>query len=293
MYKDKQTILVVDDTEVNIDILLGILDSYDVVAATDGASALEIVETQDIDLILLDIMMPEMDGFEVCQRIQADEKNREIPIIFITAILDEAVIERAYDIGGVDYITKPFKPKELLAKIKRELKLRYLIKNLEYTAAHDVMTGIYNRGKFFELAQKLFDEDSNLVAVMIDIDKFKAINDTYGHPLGDKVIIAVTQAIAAHLPEGAIFGRLGGEEFAIICSHDSLNKARDTVESMRKQIENTQIITENGTEVTCTISAGIAGLDTNTKSLDHLLKKADDMLYEAKNSGRNKTIFRV
>jgi len=293
MIKNKQSILVVDDTEANIDVLLGILDEFDVAVATSGASALEIVREDSIDLILLDIMMPEMDGYEVFQKLQENEDTKEIPVIFITALADEESIEKGYELGAVDFVTKPFKPKELAAKIKRELKLKSLIDHLEFIASHDVMTGIYNRRRFFELAERLFAKSDDIFAVMIDIDKFKAINDTYGHPLGDKVIISVTDTISSFLKDDTIFGRLGGEEFAIVCNRHDMAKVEINIEKMRKAIENIDIVTDNGDIVKFTISAGIVHKSPNTKNLDYLLKEADDVLYEAKNSGRNKTIFRV
>ena len=124
MDKDSKTILIVDDTVTNLDILIELLDQYDVIDATNGQDALEIVEEESVDLLLLDIMMPEMDGYEVCKRLKADKKTQDIPIIFITAKTDEDSIEKAYDTGGDDYVSKPFKPKELLARVKTQLYLK-------------------------------------------------------------------------------------------------------------------------------------------------------------------------
>ena len=122
-----ETILVVDDNEVNIDIINGLLFGYDVVVATDGETAIELANQEKIDLILLDIMMPAMDGYEVCEILKNNPKTQDIPVIFITAKLDENSIEKAYDVGGIDYVTKPFKPKELLARVKTQLHLHHLI----------------------------------------------------------------------------------------------------------------------------------------------------------------------
>ena len=291
MREDKATILIVDDTETNIDILLGLLSDYDVAVATDGQSAIDIVSEDDIDLILLDIMMPDMDGYDVCKTLKATNKN--IPIIFITAKSDEDSIERAYDVGGNDYITKPFKPRELIARIKTQLKVKHLIGHLDYISSHDEMTGIYNRRKFFQLAHKKFEEGvGGIYAVMIDIDKFKAINDTFGHSIGDEVIKLVTKLISNILPVNAVFGRIGGEEFAIVCTALSSNKIKDNIEKIRKEIENAEVLTQSGESVKFTISEGISKATLETKNLDELLKEADKALYEAKGSGRNKVIFR-
>jgi len=292
MRENKSTILVVDDTETNIDILLGLLGDYDVAVATDGQSALDIVQEDDIDLVLLDIMMPDMDGYDVCERVKKSNKN--IPIIFITAKSDEDSIERAYAVGGDDYITKPFKPRELIARVKTQIKLKELISHLEYISSYDQMTGIYNRRKFFELAnEKFINGVGGLYAIMIDIDKFKKVNDTYGHATGDEVIKRVTKAISDYLPSNAIFGRLGGEEFAIVTNSLSYNNIKDKIEDIRKLIENLEIKSDDGDIISCTISEGLAKATTDTKNLDELLKEADKALYEAKGSGRNRVIFRT
>jgi len=129
---NESTILIVDDTRINIDILLELLNEYNLAVATNGISAIEIANEEKIDLILLDILMPEMDGFEVCKILKSNHKTQDIPIIFLTAKTDSESIETAYDVGGIDYVTKPFKPKELLARVNRELKLASLIHSLRY-----------------------------------------------------------------------------------------------------------------------------------------------------------------
>ena len=292
---EQKTVLIVDDTETNIDILLELLgDEYDILVALDGKSALEVLEEDSsIDLILLDIMMPEMDGYEVCRIVKLTDSIKDIPIVFITAKTDEDSIEMAYDVGGVDYITKPFKPRELLARIKTQLKLKELMEHLEFIASYDHMTKIYNRRKFFELAEKKFlNSKENLYAIMIDIDKFKDINDTYGHPVGDKVIKKVTETISGFVQKGSIFGRIGGEEFAIICSSISKDAVVEILELIRKSVEESSVLLESGERVSCTISEGFACVTKEHTSLDALLKEADVALYEAKGSGRNRVMFR-
>ncbi len=144
-----KTILAVDDTVANLDILIELLNSYDIVDATSGEDALEIVEEENIDLILLDIMMPEMDGFEVCAKLKENPATKDIPIIFITAKTDEDSIEKAYELGGSDYVSKPFKPKELLARVKIQFELQNLQNELKLLASTDSMTKLYNRRLFF------------------------------------------------------------------------------------------------------------------------------------------------
>jgi two-component system glycerol uptake and utilization response regulator len=293
MPQTKHTILIVDDTETNIDILLDLLSAYDIVVAIDGESALEIAYEDKPDLILLDIMMPGMDGYEVCKRLKSIEHTKDIPIIFITANTDEDSIEMAYEVGGIDYVTKPFKPRELTARVKTQIKLKNLLSDLIFFASYDYLTKVYNRRKFFELAEIIFkDSKENLYAVMIDIDKFKKINDTYGHPVGDEVIKAVATSINESISKEDLFARIGGEEFAILCKKNSKDGIVKKVESLREMVEKTEVILDDGSVVKCTISNGIAKAGDDIGSLDMLLKRADAALYEAKGKGRNRVVFR-
>jgi diguanylate cyclase (GGDEF)-like protein len=289
----KKTILIVDDTETNIDILLELLgDTYDIVVAIDGKSALETVEENSIELILLDVMMPEMDGYQVCDILKKKEHTKNIPIIFITAKTDEESIDKAYEAGGIDYVAKPFKSRELLARVRTQIKVKELIDHLDYISSHDEMTGIYNRRKFFELGQKKFAQSSDILyGVMIDIDDFKRINDTYGHATGDEVIRLITKTIAEYLPKGSIFGRLGGEEFAVICSFASLKDVQENTQTIRQAVENLEVLSDDAKKIKFTISGGIAKATRDTKGLDELLKEADIAMYEAKSLGRNRIVF--
>ena len=288
-----KTILLVDDTESNIDILVELLSAYDLLVATDGQSAIEIAHEEKIDLILLDIVMPEMDGFDVCRKLKSSDQTNTIPIIFITARTDEESIEKAYEVGGLDYVTKPFKQKELLARVSTQLKLRSLIDHLEFISSHDPLTGIHNRRKFFELAQLKFKHHKDdLYAVMIDIDRFKNINDTYGHPMGDCVLKAIATTLQQQIPEEAVFGRIGGEEFAVAINMADEVALVEYIEKIRMTIAGMVVKSDDGALISFTISNGIAKMKDSCSSLDHLLKNADDALYEAKRSGRNKSIFR-
>jgi len=294
---NKPTLLVVDDTEENVMILVELLKDYDVVEAYDGETALTIVQEEKVELILLDIMMPEMDGYEVCRRLKENPKSRDIPVIFITAKTDEDSIDKAYRDGGVDYITKPFKPRELLARVRTQIQFRELIQKLDFLASRDSMTNIYNRRKFFELSEQLFGrtQDNNIFAIMIDIDKFKDINDSYGHSVGDEVIKATTRFIDKQVRQSTIndfvFGRLGGEEFAVICTSESIAIVEQICEQVRLGIEQLNITIEQYT-INYTISSGVARKIDN-EDLDSLLKRADDGLYEAKSSGRNRVVVKT
>lgn len=291
---NQSTILVVDDSESNIELVLAILDNYDVIPAISGKDALDIIANEHIDLILLDILMPEMNGFEVCKKLKESEKTKNIPVIFLTAQKDEDSIEAAYLTGGVDYVTKPFKPVELLSRVKVHLKLQNLIQRLECLATRDSLTGIYNRRKFFELAEKMFTTyDDNLYAIMLDIDFFKRINDEFGHQAGDLVLKKTTETISDLLPVTSIFGRLGGEEFGVLLTAPSDEKVIHLLDRIVSTYASTNIEIAPGKHVTCTLSCGMSPRYKYTDSIDALLKEADAALYEAKETGRNKRVVRA
>ena len=288
-----KTILAVDDTSTNLDILEDLLEQYDVINAISGEDALKIVETEKIDLILLDIMMPNMDGYEVCRRLKLDDKAKDIPIIFITAKTDEDSIEKAYDIGGVDYVSKPFKPKELLAKVRRELKLQDLQNELKLLASTDPMTKLYNRRYFTKMAEHTLDlvkrEKKDLSVIMLDIDKFKNVNDTYGHQVGDDVIIELANKLMECQRQSDIVCRYGGEEFVILLPNTSIDGAKVVAEKIREEVESLSINLLTNEKLNFTISLGVSQVNLeNESNIELALKRADDALYIAKENGRNK-----
>ena len=290
--KDK-TILVVDDNESNLDMILAILKAYDVIPATSGQEALDLVQEESVDLLLLDILMPGMDGYSVCRNLKNYPGTRDIPIIFITAKTDEESIEKAYDLGGADFVTKPFKPKELLARVRVQLKLQDVLRELDFLATRDSLTGIYNRRKFFQLAEQMYAKSAHdLYALMIDIDHFKRVNDKFGHHAGDQVLKKLTSIISDTLPEASLFGRMGGEEFAVLLKADNRAQAMDVAAKIRRNIKETLIDIGQTAPICCTISSGVARKQDGDTSLDKLLRQADIALYTAKEGGRNQSIFR-
>ncbi|MEA1920328.1 MAG: diguanylate cyclase [Campylobacterota bacterium] len=289
---ENKTILIVDDTIANLDILGELLDGYDVIDATNGSDALEIVQEEKIDLILLDIMMPHMDGFEVCQRLKKDPYTEDIPIIFITAMSDEDSIEKAYDIGGSDYVTKPFKPKELIARVKRELKLVALQEELKLLASIDPMTKLYNRRYFSKASENMLDlakrEKKELALIMVDIDRFKNINDTYGHDTGDDVIIAFADMLHQMQRESDIICRFGGEEFVILMPETDSDGASVVAHKIKEKTHNIAIEIQNKS-LSFTVSSGVSSIKVHDeKTIQAALKRADEALYEAKQNGRDR-----
>lgn len=291
---EKKKVLIVDDSKFNINLLADLLkEDYKVMPAKSGEQALNIINSDKCpDLVLLDIVMPEMDGYEVCKAIKSNDKTKDLPVIFITANTDENSIEKAYDVGGIDYISKPIKPKEVLARVKTQIEIRSLINHLEFISSYDQLTKIFNRRKFFHDAEKIFNNCNNLTGVMIDIDKFKSVNDTYGHPVGDIVLIEVVNTIKENLPTNTLFGRLGGEEFAILFENISNEMILEVLENIRKNVEQKSIQIGDNKTLNVTISSGLAQKCENISNIDNLLKEADICLYEAKNGGRNQYICR-
>jgi len=291
---ENKTILIVDDAVENLDILGEFLADYDVIDAINGEDALDIVENEEkIDLILLDIMMPDMNGFEVCERLKNNPNTADIPIIFITAKTDANSIEKAYDIGGIDYITKPFKLKELLARVKRELKLQSLQEELRLLAATDPMTKLYNRRYLTETTKDLLNitkqEPTEFALVLLDIDKFKNINDTYGHQVGDNVIVRLANILIENQRKGDINFRFGGDEFVILLENTSIEDAKKVAEKIRELAELDSFMINTSKELRYTVSLGVSQVNLlDEYGIEMALKRADDALYEAKESGRNR-----
>jgi len=284
-------LLIVDDNETNLDILMHLLKAYDVIVALDGNSALDLLRHEKPDVILLDIVMPGVDGYEVCRRIKANPEWRHIPILFITAMTDEASLVRAFDVGGSDYVTKPFRSRELLARVRTQVEYRQAMEKLRRMAVADSLTGIYNRRAFFERGGELFrrarTSASSIAALMIDIDHFKAINDRFGHAIGDEALMSVTQCINDILPLDALFGRLGGEEFAVLMQGRDADHAMALAEQVRVAIGRIRLSSPHA-RLVMSASIGVAHGREGAADLDALLRLADDRLFEAKRDGRNR-----
>jgi len=298
------TILIVDDTATNIDILSELLsDKYEIMAALDGEFALEIANDDLPDLILLDIIMPQMDGYDVCKRLKENPVTKDIPVIFITAKSDEESIEKAYDVGGIDYVTKPFKPKELLARVKTQLQVRKLISDLEksqkeliFLASVDPMTNLYNRRYFINISESLLNlairDKIDTSVIMLDIDMFKNVNDTYGHKVGDEVIILLAKILQKFTRKSDIVSRWGGEEFVILLPHTDTTGALIIAEKIRVESENNIYITQENQKVSFTVSMGVSQvINDQDSTIEASLNRADKALYEAKHGGRNRVYF--
>ena len=298
-HNKKKTILIVDDTKINIDILIELLDdTYDVIVSLSAKRALEIVDETPVNIILLDILMPDVSGYDVCRILKTKDNTKNIPVIFITANTDEESIDLAYQVGGIDYITKPFKALELLARVKTQLNMQNLLleleessKELKLLASQDHMTKLYNRRYFADISVSILDlakrNNKQFSILMLDIDKFKRINDTYGHHIGDEVIIALANVLKSTNRKSDIACRFGGEEFLILLPETDIDGAYIIGEKLRKLVAELTVKVEDQ-DIGFTISVGVAQIDLkNENDLEATIQRSDEGLYKAKESGRN------
>jgi PleD family two-component response regulator len=220
-----QKILIVDDTTENIKILTALLrEMYTIFFAKNGRSALKLARSKAPDLILLDIVMPEMDGFEVCRALQADPETSGIPVIFVSARREEVDETRGFEAGAVDYIIKPFSPPIVKARVKTHLRLRKAVAELRRLnrLAMDAnpMTGLPGNTVVAGRIQKALENKENVCVIYADLDNFKAYNDKYGFAMGDDIILHTVQvlkdAVAAENLEDGFVGHIGGDDFVVI-----------------------------------------------------------------------------
>jgi PleD family two-component response regulator len=218
----KQSVLIVDDMVSNIEILSGVLGSeYDVLFATSGKDALDIAHDQTPDLILLDVVMPDMDGYEVCAKLKADEKTRDIPVIFVTAMDQEEDESKGLNAGVIDYITKPVRSSIVKARVRNHLELKRYRDLLKELSTVDGLTGIPNRRRFDEVLESEWRRarrnQTPLSLLLMDIDFFKAYNDHYGHVAGDDCLRQLAKGLAEIVRRPAdLVARYGGEEFVLL-----------------------------------------------------------------------------
>lgn len=308
----KPKILVVDDVPLNVELLRTYLNTagYHVFEAGDGEQAMQIVAQKKPDLLLLDIMMPKMNGFEVCKRLKSDPKTRFIPIVMVTALQSIEDKVQGIEAGADDFITKPFNKMELLARVRSLLRIKFLYdelvkkiyqldqakKRLQQLAITDGLTGLYNYRFFKEQLLHEMDRAArhnlSLSLIMMDIDNFKIYNDTNGHPAGDEVLRRIAKVLQNNIRKIDIAARYGGEEFAIILPEESPESAKIVTEKIRRLVEEEPIPFEDKQpNKKLTISLGLATFPIDAEDWKQLVSKADQRLYKAKKSGRNRAVF--
>jgi diguanylate cyclase (GGDEF)-like protein len=296
-------ILIVDDHEDNVELLRARLEhrGFECTTARDGVEALAAIEAAPPDLVLLDLMMPRIDGFEVARRIKQNPNLPFIPIIVQTALDNVEHKVEGLAAGADDYITKPINFAELEARVRSMLRIKRLQEALESAntkltrlATTDGLTGVYNRGHIEQRLAEMFDHSARLQeplsCVMFDIDHFKSVNDSYGHQVGDAVLRQFADLILAIARDIDKVGRYGGEEFMVLLPGTVLDSAVTFAERARLEVEQ-HLFRIHGTTVRRTVSCGVAGWPhPGIEHREHLVRAADDALYVAKALGRNRVV---
>lgn len=327
----KKDILIIDDTADNLRVLSAILikEGFNVRKALNWQMALTACQTVLPDLILLDIMMPEIDGYEVCRRLKSSESTKDIPVIFVSALDDVFDKVKAFQAGGVDYITKPFEFEEILVRVQNHIALREArvevlqlnseleqrVKNrtqeleealeklkiemnsrrelqskLLNIALHDSLTGLPNRVLFIRQLEKALscvknDANYNFAVLFLDCDRFKVVNDSLGHFVGDELLVAIARRIQSTLSPFDTLARFGGDEFAILLENISdINMAISVAEQILKKL--CLAFNLSRYEVFMNASIGISWGNINYEKPEYLLRDADTAMYRAKSLGR-------
>lgn len=290
----KAKILIVDDTRLNVRLLTDILEGhgYTVFSVNNGMLVQDTTKRIKPDIILLDIMMPGMDGFEVCERLKSDNELMDIPVIMVTARTGGSDIKRALELGAFDYIKKPIDEWEVIARVQSALRLKQYQDSLKEMAIRDRLTGLYNHGLLIELLVKELAKQErkghNICFAMIDIDYFKRVNDTFGHMAGDAVLIELAQILISSVRKEDIVGRYGGEEFGLIMPEIDCEDGKRLFERIRRNVENHEFHAgENKIYITISIGVYFKHSSEKMTSAD-VIEKADEALYASKRNGRNR-----
>ena len=304
-----KTILIIDDNQLCLKISEKILkqEGYNVIKAKSGIKGLDLAIKKNPDLIILDLIMPTINGFETAQLFKEKNEVKNIPIIFLTSQDIKKFISEAFQVGGIDYIMKPVIKEELIARVEMQIKLRKRNNQLEKSnkiikkknkklkklLITDDLTKLYTRNYILEEINKSieeFKENKNLFSlIMIDIDYFKKINDNFGHCCGDFILKKVSYLLRKNLSKTDIISRWGGEEFLILLPNTNLINAIKKANNLLQIIRKNEYIYDNNS-ISVTISLGIFAYKSNI-SIDKMIKKVDQKLYKAKNNGRNQIFY--
>ena len=291
-------ILVIDDSPVQAGFLSSILaDDYELTTCHTAEEGLKAAKEGDFSLILLDVVMPGMDGFMLLQELKAVEITRYVPVILLTSLSDVQYEERGLLLGAVDYVTKPFNPTIIKARVNTHIQLYRYQSRFKEQAMIDELTGVANRRRYEDGSAARWREavrfELPFSICMFDIDKFKLYNDTFGHPAGDRVIATVAQTVASHFQRSTdLFARYGGEEFVAVFLGSQGTTAFEFMKTVRQSVEDLHIQHNSPVSPWVTISAGGVTLVPRLgDKLETCLKLADTMLYDAKRLGRNMVVW--
>jgi len=285
-------ILIVDDNPQNLKVLGEMLSAhgYRLIAAQNGTKALSLLEKRIPDLILLDIMMPDISGIAVCRQLKQQESTQHIPVIFITALAETKSKLEAFAVGAVDYITKPFVEEEVLARVNVHLALKKALTRLKILTTTDSMTGVFNRRFAYEILTKQIAiakrENSSFVLCYIDIDNLKKINDIHGHTAGDTLISTIANSLKETVRASDYIFRIGGDEFLLLFPNAKMCDSEKLISRLRKSLNQQKI-----EDVPIDFSFGFSEYHGGDNiSLETLIKIADNEMYDAKlekKSGNN------
>jgi len=297
-------ILIVDDSRLIAHVAKTILtkQGHEVILAQDGLAGLQAAKSEHPDLILLDLIMPVMDGYQVCQGLKEEDSTKEIPIIMLTSKAEPADKVKGLELGALDYVVKPFDEGELIARVNIQLRLKQLYealqeknRQLRELANRDGLTGLYNHRYFHEQLSKDFLRakryHESLSCILLDIDYFKKFNDTYGHQTGDIVLSTLGQVIRDSIRDSDFAARYGGEEFALVLYHADRPTAINVAERLRQMVEHCEVRDKDHV-LHVTISLGVATFPhEQISNPKQIVECADKALYKAKENGRNRVEY--
>lgn len=296
-------ILIADDEPLNLLLLTKRLHAagYEVLAADCGQAALNMAQEMRPDIILLDLMMPDLDGFGVLDALRADQLTAHIPVIFVSAESDSNRRADAIGRGGHDFITKPFHPEELLARISAALRIKDAYDllqrrqfELDRLARRDALTGLYNRRHLEEVLAWELERTCScrlpFSIALLDLDHFKTVNDTFGHVAGDQVLRETAELLGSRLRQEDTPGRFGGEEFLLLLPGTPERGALLVAEQIRRSVLEHHFSSCPGHRVTVSIGVATAGADEAVNDPLTLITLADRQLYQAKRMGRNRVM---
>ncbi|MBI1905989.1 MAG: diguanylate cyclase [Rhodocyclales bacterium] len=292
------TVLVIDDSPINIRHLYDILGrEYEVLASTDGEDGIAIAVSRTPDLILLDVTMPQLDGYEVCTRLKEDPRTCAIPIIFITARDEDDEEAKGLLVGAIDYIVKPVRPSIVLARVRNHIELKRSRDMLERLTTLDPLTGIHNRRSFDDYLEfewrRCQRESLPISCIIADIDHFKAFNDNHGHPRGDTCLVAVAEALQSVVTRSAdLVARYGGEEFACVLPQTGTQGALHVARKMLIGVAGLAIPHRHSADNdVVSVSVGVVTMTPCPgASPVVMIRAADAALYDAKAQGRNRIV---
>ena len=296
-----KTILVVDDDKVNVSGAGKVLSGeYKVIPVVRGTQVLSYLENEECDMILLDISMPEMDGFELLRKIRTMENGKDIPVIFLTADNDTETETRCFKEGAIDFIVKPFVPTVMQSRIGRALELEELrrgladklekktreVSDIRSKSYQDVLTGLWNRAYTENAVNEMISQEKKGALIMLDMDNFKAVNDNYGHIAGDETLKVFAGTLKKFAGEGDILCRIGGDEFMIFVKgvtekSELSSRAADIISDFQKKFAALSF------EIECSVSIGIAQTPEDGLEFNKLYNSADKALYYVKQNGKN------